>query len=182
VTARSVVRFVLWLVLLAACGWALLFGAVVVFGGDTGTRLGGLVLAVAGGPVAVAARMALNRLPAAHKPSEERPAVQLPDDAEDEFTLRGKGRFAKSVSLRVGADGFEVDARRRRLHQSWDDVERFRDRNGTVGYTLRSHRSPIQRFARWVTGFDRSLPTLAAPPEQLAETMERYRERYSFYP
>jgi hypothetical protein len=186
-----VLRFVLWLLLVAACGWVLLFGALIIFGDDTGTRLGGLVFAAGGGGVALAARMALNRLPAPHKARRERPTVHLPDDAEEEFSLPGTGPFAKRLGLRVGPDGFEVKTLRGTVRQAWDDVEHFRTvRIGigygssveAVGYTVRGHRSLAQRFGRWMSGYDRSLPTLEAPPKELAETMERYRQRYSFYP
>ena len=192
-TGRSVLRFVLWLLLVAACGWALLFGAVILFGDDTETRLGGLAFVIPGAVVALAARFALKRLPAPPKPV--RPSVQLPDDAESEFSLRGTGPFAKRLGLRVGPEGFEIKSLAGTVRQSWDDVERFRAvRLGTPGlprgfgsvevvtYTVRGHRSLAQRFARRRTGFDRSLPTLEASPKQLAEVLERYRERYSFYP
>ena len=192
-TGRSVLRFVLWLLLVAACGWALLFGAVILFGGDTGTRLGGLAFAIPGGVVTLAAAIALKRLPAPPKPV--RPSVQLPDDAESEFSLRGTGPFAKRLGLRVGPEGFEIRSLTGTVRQSWDDVERFRaQRLGTKGlprgfgsvevvtYTMRGHRSLAQRFARRRTGFDRSLPTLEAPPKQLAEVLERYRQQYSMYP
>ena len=189
-TGRSILRFVLWLLFLAACGWALLFGALIVFGADNDTRLGGLAFATGGGFVALAAWIALRRVPAAPKARAERESAQLPDDAEGEFSLRGTGRFGKKrVALRVGPDGFDLTIRGRTLHQAWDDVERFRvietgGRYGgvvTVAYTLRGERTRAQRFARWITRFDRTLPTLETPPEQLVEVMEQYRQRYSLH-
>jgi hypothetical protein len=195
VRERSVLRLVLWLLLVAACGWMLLFGAVILFGGDTETRLGGLAFVIPGGVVALAAGIALKRLPAPPRPVRQPPSAQLPDDAESEFSLRGTGPFAKRLGLRVGPEGFEIKSLIGTVRQSWDDVERFRPvRVGTTGlprgfgsvevvtYTVRGHRSLAQRFARWRIGFDRSLPTLEAPPKQLAEVLERYREQYSIYP
>jgi len=195
VRGRSVLRLVLWLLLVAACGWMLLFGAVILFGDDTETRLGGLAFVIPGGVAALAAHFALKRMPAPPKPARQRPAVHLPEDAEGEFSLQGTGPFARRLGLRVGPEGFEIRSLTGTVRQSWDDVERFRAaRLGTTGlpggfgsvevvtYTVRGHRSLAQRFARWRTGFDRSLPTLEAPPKQLAEVLERYREHYSMYP
>jgi hypothetical protein len=182
-----------WLLFLAACGCVLLFGAVIFFGEDSETKLGGAAFAIAGAFVALFARVALHVLPGPpRKPRAQPHHVELPEDAEGEFTVQGTGagRFSKRVWLRVGPEGFDVTIRGRTRHEVWDDVERVKPVRiatsryssiATVGYTLRGHRSPLQRLGRWMSGFDRAIPTVEVPPQKLAEVMEQYRQRYSLH-
>jgi hypothetical protein len=197
---RHLIRAALFVLLALALLVAVIFGAAIIFGGDSTTRLVGVVLTLVALAIAYATLIGLSHLPPPgwderqrkKREAENRP----PDDIGGEVVIHGRGRLSRDAVLRLTPDGFEATHPRRSVAHRWDEIADItpigvgpvnpgvgRPANA-VAFTLRDdplhHPSRTERFTRLVAGGDDLVPGLyerSAP--DIAELMERYRERYS---
>ena len=179
---------------LMAFAWLLIivFGAAILFGGDTTTRLTGAALTAIGVGLALAARAGLRRTAPAPPPA---PPPRPPDDIEKETLILGRGRLSRGATLRLNATGLELHHRKKTITFAWNDVSEFKvvylgsgqpGVRGTplVGYSLRETplrpRKRSEKFTHFMMGTDQTLPGIwERPPSELCPLLERYRQRYS---
>jgi hypothetical protein len=201
---RHLIRAGLFLLLAFAVLIVIVFGAAIIFGGDSTTRLMGVVLTLVGLAIGYLANFGLSRLPAPgweEKQRERREAREAeenrpPDDISGEIVIHGRGRLSRDAELRLTPQGFEATHPRRSVAHTWDEIASITPvvvgpvpvgvtgTANSVGFKLRDgpfhHPSRAERFSRWFLHADELIPGLyERSPHDVADLMERYRERYS---
>src|SRR4051794_36221524 len=177
--ARGLVRIGLWLLLALALLVAVIFGAAILFGGDSTTRLVGVVLTVVALGIAYAAAFGLSRLhPKGWEEKQRRrreAEARPPDDIEGEVVIAGRGKLSREARLQLTPQGFDATHPRRSVTHAWNEVEKtFPTRIGgyhtlyappnAVAFKLRDgplHQpSRSERITRWLMNADEMLPGL----------------------
>src|SRR3954471_18586630 len=197
---RHLVRAALFMVLAFAVLVVLVFAPAIIFGGDSMTRVIGVVLTLVGLAIGYAAVGGLSGLPPpgweekhrAKLAAENRP----PDDISGEIAIHGRGRLSRDAVLRLTPDGFQATHRRRTVAHRWDEVARIfaaalgptpagcTPVRNSIAFKLRDgplhHPSRTERFTRWFMGGDDIVTALYERSAiDIADLMERYRKRYS---
>jgi hypothetical protein len=197
---RHLIRAALFVVLAFAVLVVVVFGPAIIFGGDSMTRLIGVVLTLVGLAIAYAAVGGLSRLPPPGWEEKHRKKLAAenrpPDDISGEIVLHGSGRLSRDAVLRLTPQGFEAKHRRRTVAHTWDEIARIfaaalgpttpgcTPVRNSIAFKLRDgplhHPSRTERFTRWFMGGDDIVPGLYERSAiDIADLMERYRQRYS---